>query len=161
MQIKPSILSHVSHSFTGLSGREKLPCRVPEEGIIKRSSSFLANLTSGKSSSNRKYATELQNGATLQSAKVQNSTGFREDEKHLSSALKRYSFSLPTRRNSPSTRSLSKELIKTSGSTKKSVSFRSDTAFEEKKSNYQRTAIHEAKVYKKGVLQGELMKTFK
>lgn len=37
---------------------------------------------------------------------------------------------------------------------KKSVSFSSDTSFEEKREPYKRAAIHEAKVYHKGVLQG-------
>lgn len=146
--------SSVPANLKDLTGREKHnSIRVPEEGILKRSSSFLAGLTSGKLPSlDRKYGPELQSGATPRPAKAQNTTGIREDENRLSSALKRYSLSLGSCKKTSVNKGL-KDWNKVSGVGKKTVSFSADTSFQDKKTNFQRTAIHEAKVYKKGVLQ--------
>lgn len=165
--------SSVPANLKELTRRERHhSIRVPEEeGILKRSSSFLAGLASGKQSTttaaaaatttslDRKYGPELQCGATPRPAKAQNTSGIRDDENRLSSALKRYSLSLGVCKKSSSTttikdtRGFKDWSNKISSGGKKTVSFSADTSFQDKKTNFQRTAIHEAKVYKKGVLQ--------
>lgn len=136
-----------SRSRADLSTRERTLQQVPEEGILKRSSAFLANLTHHPS-------TKLADCASSSS-------------KH--SGLKGY-FSILTNgedahpqrlQQSSSVQTLSSSWKKKDVSVKKSVSFSSDTSFEEKRTPYRKSAVHEAKIYRKGVLQGEFcVRTF-
>ena len=151
----------IEFSFTGLSGREKPPAsQHSQEEIIKRffpGPTGPIGLTSGKPTPNRNHqVSAVATLPPLRSAKAQSTSGFREaeDETRLSSALKRLSFT--NRKISFGNKILPKNCSKPTDSVKKSVSFSSDTGFEEKK-NFRRTAIHEAKLYRKGVLQGELI----
>lgn len=59
------------------------------------------------------------------------------------------------RSSSLSSSSLNSVLDWNKSTVKKSVSFSSDTSFKERRSNSKRTAVHESKVYKQGVLQGQ------
>lgn len=135
--------------------------RVPEEGILKRSSAFLASLAHHHPSS--KLAERNSPDDEL-SKFLKPSDGY---ELHGSSSrytgLKGY-FSILTNGNdaglcalrpSPSVQTLSTSLKKKSVGVKKSVSFSSDTSFEEKRAPYRKPAVHEVKIYRKGVLQGE------
>ncbi|XP_020282137.1 uncharacterized protein LOC109853946 isoform X2 [Pseudomyrmex gracilis] len=123
----------------GLSTRERTLQRVPEEGILKRSSAFLANLThhpsakladcassSSKHSGLKGYFSILTNGEDAHSQRLQQSS---------------------------SVQTLSSSWKKKDVGVKKSVSFSSDTSFEEKRTPHRKSAVHEAKIYRKGVLQ--------
>lgn len=139
--------------------RERTLQRVAEEGILKRSSAFLASLAHHPSS---KLAE--RNSSDDELAKfLRPSVGYE-----LRGSSSRYTdikgyFSILTNgddarlcalRPSPSAQTLSTGLKKGVG-VKKSVSFSSDTSFEEKRAPYRKPAVHEAKVYRKGVLQGK------
>ncbi|XP_033221600.1 uncharacterized protein LOC117175884 [Belonocnema kinseyi] len=148
----------VPANLKGLSGREKTveESELPEEQILSRSSSFLGNLPALPALPDRnRHLIDARAAVTLrpakEKAKAQNTNGFREDETRLSSALKRYSLSFSNRKITFGSKPLSKN---STDSAKKSVSFSSDTGIQEKKSfRFRKTAIHEAKVYKKGVLR--------
>ncbi|XP_076649801.1 uncharacterized protein LOC143357295 [Halictus rubicundus] len=146
----------------GVAGREK-PRRTAEDGILKRSSGLLANLThsvsriaewgakddsskQGKADS-RVYRSETTGGSSKYSTLkgyfsiLSNVTGDHRSNRQ------------PLGR-SPSCQTLLIERKKKTGSrVKKSVSFSSDTSFQERRAPFSRTAVHEAKVYHKGVLQ--------
>ncbi|CAL7933495.1 unnamed protein product [Xylocopa violacea] len=127
-----------------------------EETILKRSSAFLASLahsahkirekTSNHSCSKERRSLICANDCCEDSCSTKCPT------------LKEY-FSIlindfdPLHR-SPSVETLQIERKKRSGArVKKSVSFSSDTSFEVKRAPYRKAAVHEAKVYHKGVLQ--------
>lgn len=138
--------------------RERTLQRVPEESILKRSSAFLASLAHHHSSS--KLAE--RNSPNDELAKFLRPSGGYEF-RGSPSKLKGY-FSILTNdsearlcalRPSPSAQTLSTSLKKKSVGVKKSVSFSSDTSFEEKRAPYRKSAVHEVKVYRKGVLQGK------
>ncbi|XP_043248303.1 uncharacterized protein LOC122395065 isoform X1 [Colletes gigas] len=136
----------------GLSAAEKTRRRATEEGILKRSSAFLANLTHS--------ASRIANGSSKQEKPCSNA--YRSGASPKYSTLKGY-FSIlssvpsdqqPPLRRSPSFQTLPVERKKKSPArVKKSVSFSSDTSFEEKRLPFKRTAVHDVKVYHKGVLQ--------
>lgn len=144
----------------GLPARERTLQRVSGEGILKRSSAFLTSLAHHPSS---KLAE--RNSLDDKSTKFLKPIGY---ELHGSSSsrysdLKEY-FSTLTNgdaaqvrvlRQSPSVQTLSTSWKKKGVGVKKSVSFSSDTSFEEKRAPYRKTAVHEAKIYRKGVLQGK------
>ncbi|XP_024946985.1 uncharacterized protein LOC107273558 isoform X2 [Cephus cinctus] len=125
----------------GLQSREKPLHKVNEDGILRRSSAFLASLT---------HYTIRQNPESK--ARI---NGYLDKEKLRKSVLANggvedYLFF----ERSPSFQTLPTSWKKPSNfGVKKSVSFSSDTSFEEKRSPYRKTAVHEAKVYRKGVLQ--------
>lgn len=150
----------------GLPARERTLQRVPEEGILKRSSAFLTSLAHHPSS---KLVAE-RNSPDDESIKFLRPSD--RYELRASSSSSRYSglkgyLSILTNapgdaaqvrvlRQSPSVQILSTK--KKGVGVKKSVSFSSDTSFEEKRAPYRKTAVHEAKIYRKGVLQGELQR---
>ncbi|XP_012223483.1 uncharacterized protein [Linepithema humile] len=139
----------------GLPARERTLQRVPEEGILKRSSAFLVNLAHHPSSDLAERYGE--------SAKFLGSNGyeFRSSSSTRYSGLKGY-FSILTSDNarqlrplqqSTSVQTLSTSWKKKGVGVKKSVSFSSDTSFAEKRTPYRKPVVHEAKIYRKGVLQ--------
>ncbi|KAM0724392.1 Ankyrin repeat domain-containing protein 33B [Formica fusca] len=144
-----------------LPARERTLQRVPEEGILKRSSAFLTSLAHHPSS---KLVAE-RNSPDDESIKFLRPSD--RYELRASSSSSRYSglkgyLSILTNapgdaaqvrvlRQSPSVQILSTK--KKGVGVKKSVSFSSDTSFEEKRAPYRKTAVHEAKIYRKGVLQ--------
>lgn len=145
-----------SRDSAGLPVRERTLQRVPEEGILKRSSAFLASLAHHHPSS--KLAERNSPGELTKFLRPSDGYEFRSS----SSKLKGY-FSILTNsddarlcalRPSPSAQTLSTSLKKKGAGVKKSVSFSSDTSFEEKRAPYRKSAVHEVKVYRKGVLQG-------
>ncbi|KMQ90900.1 ankyrin repeat domain-containing protein 33b [Lasius niger] len=141
--------------------RERTLQRLPEEGILKKSSAFLTSLTHYPSS---KLAE--RNSPDDESAKfLRPSNGYelRGSSSSRYSGLKGY-FSILTNgdgdstqvrvlRQSPSVQTLSTSWKKKGVGVKKSVSFSSDTSFEEKRAPYRKAAVHEVKIYRKGVLQ--------
>lgn len=148
-----------SRVLSGLSTSEKIVPRPTEEGILKKSSAFLANLTHSASRITEK-------GTHDGSARLRKSCSdvydVENDVPNRYATLKGYfsilssatSASQPLRR-SPSVHTLPIERKKKSGGrVKKSVSFSSDTSFEEKRAPYKTAAVHEVKVYHQGVLQG-------
>ncbi|KOC61508.1 Ankyrin repeat domain-containing protein 33B, partial [Habropoda laboriosa] len=110
----------------GVSTAQKTGRRAAEESILKRSSAFLASLAH---STNRIREKRANDNDRTESGP---------------SSLRR----------SPSVQTLPIERKQKSGArVKKSVSFSSDTSFEEKRAPYRKVAVHEVKVYRKGVLQ--------
>ncbi|KAG5315630.1 AN33B protein, partial [Pseudoatta argentina] len=150
----------------GLPVRERTLQRVPEEEILKRSSAFLASQSRHHPSS--KLAARNSPDDELTKFLRTSSDGY-ELRGSLSSRytdLKGY-FSVLTNdddaelcalRPSPSVQALSTSFKKQGVGVKKSVSFSSDTSFEEKRAPYRKSAVHEAKVYRKGVLQDHVRK---
>ncbi|XP_033330722.2 uncharacterized protein LOC117222847 isoform X1 [Megalopta genalis] len=147
----------------GVPSREK-PRRSPEDGILKRSSGLLANLThsvsrftewgakdesakQGKAGSSHLYRSETTGGPS----KYSTLKGYFSI---LSSVTGDHRPARQTLGRSPSCQTLPIERKKkTGGRVKKSVSFSSDTSFQERRSHLGRGAVHEVKVYHKGVLQ--------
>ncbi|KAL2723893.1 uncharacterized protein V1478_008406 [Vespula squamosa] len=144
----------------GLRRKEKALVRNErrhDEGILKRSSAFLASLTQ----TNHHRSAEKRDHVTEDSSWFSGSSklnGYRSRY----STLKGY-FSIlnnsenelrPVLGQSNSTQALSTSWKKNVGvNVKKSVSFSSDTSFEEKRAPYRKPTVHEVKVYHKGVLQ--------
>ncbi|XP_043286638.1 uncharacterized protein [Venturia canescens] len=150
----PANLKSVSGSSGGLNGSggnvRKVIGKNSANGILRKSSAFLASLThsSAKKCNDRK-------GSSLEAS---------EKEKPRFSLLKRNAQLVASLRDedphglrrSPSCQNLSNTGKKKSSNrgVKKSVSFSSDTSFEEKRAPFcRKTAVHEAKVYRKGVLR--------
>lgn len=142
---------------------ERTTGRVPEEGILKRSSAFLASLAQ-PSSKPVEDNTAHDVDKFLRPFNDYELHHCVSSSKH--SGLKGYftilSSGNDTERHSLQRLSNVRTLLSTESwrkkgaSVKKSVSFSSDTSFEEKRSPYKRSsAVHEAKIYHKGVLQGE------
>jgi len=133
--------------FAGLPAA-RAPRRLPDEGILKRSSAFLASL-----------AHHPFRGDSPDEGRTIELFDFDLGGASRSTGLKGY-FSLNGAesrgvRQSSSVQALSTSWKKSAG-VKKSVSFSSDTSFEEKRAPYRKPAVHEVRVYRKGVLQGEL-----
>ncbi|KAG5313661.1 AN33B protein, partial [Acromyrmex insinuator] len=149
----------------GLPVRERTLQRVPEEGILKRSSAFLASLSHHHPSS--KLAERNSPDDELTKFLRTSSDGYELRGSLRYTDLKGY-FSVLTNddddaelcalRPSPSVQTLSTSFKKKGVGVKKSVSFSSDTSFEEKRAPYRKSAVHEAKVYRKGVLQDHVRK---
>lgn len=128
-----------------------------DEGILKRSSAFLASLTQTSHRSAEKRDNVIEDSSWFSGSSKLN--GYRSRY----STLKGY-FSIlnntenelrPVLGQSTSTQTLSTSWKKNVGvNVKKSVSFSSDTSFEEKRAPYRKPTVHEVKVYHKGVLQG-------
>ncbi|CAK9829434.1 Ankyrin repeat domain-containing protein 33B [Anthophora retusa] len=128
--------------------------RAAEESILKRSSAFLASLTHSANRIREKRVNGQKQGES-------STNDYRTESKFNPSTFRGY-FSIlssvnndlePLRR-SPSVQTLPAERKQKSGArVKKSVSFSSDTSFEEKRAPFRRAAVHEVKVYHKGVLQ--------
>ncbi|XP_077254463.1 uncharacterized protein LOC143893214 isoform X2 [Temnothorax americanus] len=154
----------------GLPVRERTLQRVPEEGILKRSSAFLASLAHHRHHHHSSSKLAERNSPDDELAKfLRPSDGYE-----LRGSSSRYAgpkdyFSILTNeddddaglcalRPSPSAQTLSTSLKKKGVGVKKSVSFSSDTSFEEKRAPYRKPAVHEAKVYRKGVLQDHIRK---
>ncbi|XP_076681636.1 uncharacterized protein LOC143375892 isoform X2 [Andrena cerasifolii] len=142
----------------GLSTSEKTVPRPTEEGILKRSSAFLASLTH---SAGRTTEKGTHDGSARLRKSCSSVYDVENDAPNKYATLKGY-FSIlssPTSANQPLRRSPSVHTLpierkkKSGGRVKKSVSFSSDTSFEEKRAPYKRAAVHEAKVYHQGVLQ--------
>lgn len=142
--------------------------RVPEEsGILKRSSAFLASLAhpSGKHLAGRNSRVVVDDdakylgpstGYALSRTTSSRCVGLRGYFSILSSSSGDPDAQLRALHRSPSVQTLSTGGWKKKGvGVKKSVSFSSDTSFEEKRAPYRKPAVHEAKIYRKGVLQGE------
>lgn len=146
----------------GLPVRERTLQRVPEEGILKKSSAFLASLAHHHPSS-KLAERNLPDDELAKFLRPTNSYELRDSSTSRYTSLKRYfltdgddNVGLCALRPSPSVQTLSTSLKKKSVGVKKSVSFSSDTSFQEKRVPYRKPAVHEVKVYRKGVLQGEL-----
>lgn len=140
--------------------------RVPEDGILKRSSAFLASLThpSSKQLAERnspdddasKFLRPSNNGYRLARTSSSRYTSLKGYFSILSSGNS--NAELRALQRSPSVQTLSTSWKKGAVGVKKSVSFSSDTSFEEKRAPYRKqSAVHEAKIYRKGVLQGEFL----
>ncbi|XP_031840435.2 uncharacterized protein LOC116430431 isoform X1 [Nomia melanderi] len=142
----------------GFSAREKTG-RVTENGLLKRSSALLANFTQSVS----RIADRGKNDSSKQGkagSYLYRSEAAGAPSKY--STFKGY-FSIlsnvtgdhrpqPLRR-SPSCQTLPIERKKSGARVKKSVSFSSDTSFQERRGTFGKAAVHEVKVYHKGVLQ--------
>ncbi|KAH0946496.1 hypothetical protein HN011_012243 [Eciton burchellii] len=133
----------------------RAPRRLPDEGsILKRSSAFLASLAHHPSGA-------LAGGDPPDEGRTIELFGFdlRGASRSTYSGLKGYFSLLPNGaeprgvRQSSSVQTLSTSWKKKSAGVKKSVSFSSDTSFEEKRAPYRKPAVHEVRVYRKGVLQ--------
>lgn len=146
----------------GVTGREK-PRRTAEDGIPKRSPGLLANLTHSvsritewgakdASPKQRKAGSHLYHSETTGgSSKYSTLKGYFSI---LSSVTGDHHSSRQPLGRSPSCQTLLTERKKKTGSrVKKSVSFSSDTSFQERRAPFGKGAVHEAKVYHKGVLQ--------
>ncbi|KAG7211211.1 hypothetical protein KM043_010529 [Ampulex compressa] len=126
-----------------------------EEGLLKRSSAFLTNLAHSASRSVRKKRLEppspgipasfAYSDASHRLLEVSSPTGYPGPL----DAIRNLDFL-----EAGSVRSLPTGWKKRRDvSIKKSVSFSSDTSFEAKRASYPKSAVHEVKVYRKGVLQ--------
>ncbi|XP_014469213.1 PREDICTED: uncharacterized protein LOC106741590 isoform X2 [Dinoponera quadriceps] len=139
--------------------RERTLQRVPEDGILKRSSAFLASLAHpsskqlGSDDDATKFLRPSNNGYRLARASSSRYTGLKGYLSILSSGDS--NAELRALQRSPSVQTLSSSWKKKGAvGVKKSVSFSSDTSFEEKRAPYRKqSAVHEAKIYRKGVLQ--------
>lgn len=145
----------------GLPARERTLQRLPEEGILKKSSAFLTSLAHYPSS---KHVERNSPDAESANKFLRPSNSYELPRGSSYSGLKGY-FSILTNgdgtqvrvlRQSPSVQTLSTSWKKKGIGVKKSVSFSSDTSFEEKRASYRKSTVHEAKIYRKGVLQGKL-----
>lgn len=125
----------------GLSTTRKIGRGTGEEGILKKSSAFLSNFAHPASKIRERKLNDPGEGSESSSRYP----SFKGYISLLNNHLDPFQ-----RAGSPTT--LLAERRKTNG-VKKSVSFSSDTSFEEKRAPYKRAAVHEVKVYHKGVLQ--------
>lgn len=149
--IKMCTGSGSSGRLSGSDNGRKLIGKNSANGILRKSSAFLASLTnSGVKKCNDHKGSLLEASDkdkprfSLLKRNAQLVASFRDEDLH---GLRR----------SPSCQNLSnsgKKKNSTRVGVKKSVSFSSDTSFEEKRTPFRKTAVHEAKVYKKGVLRG-------
>ncbi|XP_068984163.1 uncharacterized protein [Bombus flavifrons] len=142
----------------GLPATRQIDRRGTEESIFKRSSTFLSNLAhSANKFRERKLSGNYPEERTL--CPNNHCTEKSCSAKHPTlrgyfSILSRVANDLDPFEHSSGVQTLPVERRKKGGArVKKSVSFSSDTSFEEKREPYKRAAIHEAKVYHKGVLQ--------
>lgn len=143
--------------------------RVPEEGILKRSSAFLASLAHPSARVAERNLPSDEYAARFHGQSAACGIGRSASPRHaclrgyfsiLSSADDDTAGTCALQR-SPSVQTLSTSWKKKGGvGVKKSVSFSSDTSFEEKRASCRKPAVHEAKVYRKGVLQGECATTY-
>lgn len=147
----------------GLPARERTLQRVPEEGILKRSSAFLVNLAhhpptdlAERHDESTKFLGS-SNGCELRSSSSTRYSGLKSYFSVLTSGDN--ARQLRPLQQSTSVQTLSTSWKKKSVGVKKSVSFSSDTSFPEKRTPYRKPAVHEAKTYRKGVLQGEFRMT--
>ncbi|KZC04777.1 Ankyrin repeat domain-containing protein 33B, partial [Dufourea novaeangliae] len=140
------------------STREKTGRRITDEGILRRSSAFLSSLTH---SASRVAERTLNDDPSKRGQACSNAARSETGASTKYSTLRGY-FSIlnsvtgehRSLGRSPSTQTLPIERKKKSSArVKKSVSFSSDTSFQEKRAPYVRAAVHEVKVYHKGVLQ--------
>lgn len=145
--------------FAGFPATRQVDRRGTEESIFKRSSTFLSNLAhSANKFRERKLSGNYPEERTL--CPNNHCTEKSCSAKHPTlrgyfSILSRVANDLDPFEHSSGVQTLPVERRKKGGArVKKSVSFSSDTSFEEKREPYKRAAIHEAKVYHKGVLQG-------
>lgn len=142
--------------------------RVPEDSILKRSSAFLASLAHPSSrqlaecsspdldDNASKFLRPSNNGYRLARTSSSRYTGFKGYFSILTSG-DNHNADLRALQRSPSVQTLSTSWKKKGAvGVKKSVSFSSDTSFGEKRAPYRKqSAVHEVKIYRKGVLQGE------
>lgn len=145
--------------FPGFSAGEKTGRGVAENGLLKRSSALLANFTQSVS----RIADRGKNDSSKQ-GKAAGSYLYRSEATPSKYSTFKGYFSIlsnvagdhrrqPLRR-SPSCQTLPTERKKSGARVKKSVSFSSDTSFQERRATLGKAAVHEVKVYHKGVLQG-------
>lgn len=145
----------------GLPARERTLQRVPEEGILKRSSAFLVSLAHHPSSdlaerydeSAAKFLGSSDGCELRSSSSTRNCSGLKGYFSILTSGDN--GRQLRPLHQSTSVQTLSTSWKKKGVGVKKSVSFSSDTSFAEKRTPYRKPVVHEAKIYRKGVLQGE------
>lgn len=129
---------------SGLSTTRKIGRGPGEESILKKSSAFLSNFTHPANKIRERKLSKQNNCCNeASSARYPSLRGY----------LSLLNNDLDPFQRAPTVQTLLVERRKTNG-VKKSVSFSSDTSFEEKRAPYKRAAVHEAKVYHKGVLQG-------
>ncbi|KOX78445.1 Ankyrin repeat domain-containing protein 33B, partial [Melipona quadrifasciata] len=132
----------------------KIDRKTAEDGFLKKSSAFLSSLTH---SAARIRASKLDESHSEDSYCNENTCSIRHSPlRGYLSILSRVTNDLePFRRRSSSVQTLPVERRRRSNArVKKSVSFSSDTSFEEKRLPYRRVAaVHEVTVYHKGVLQ--------
>lgn len=143
----------------GLPAGKKTLQRAPEVGILKKSSGFLTSLAqsagrisvrSNADNSSKSLKPPYPNGYHVESRTSPKNSTLRGYLSILTSTA----VELGPLRRSPSVQTLPVERKKKSNvRVKKSVSFSSDTSFEEKRASYRRPPVHEVKVYRKGVLQ--------
>lgn len=143
-----------------------LSSKLPEDGVLRKSSALLASFAQsaarlsdmrinaedrGKSLrkvTNSKYS---QDRIVIKNSNLREFFDYLKDEDDTRFLSLRPSLSLQT---FPTT--WRKEKHKRTG-IKKSVSFSSDTSFEEKRKSLKKISIHDAKVYHKGVLEGKFI----
>ncbi|XP_025156093.1 uncharacterized protein LOC105186920 isoform X2 [Harpegnathos saltator] len=149
--------------------RERTLQRVPKDGILKRSSAFLASLAhpSSKRLAERnspdsdddaaRFLRPSDNGYQLARASSSKHTGLKSYLSILSSGDS--NAKLCALQRSPSVRTLSTSWKKGAVGVKKSVSFSSDTSFQEKRAPYRKqSAVHEAMIYRKDCAYEETTK---
>lgn len=132
---------------SGLWTTRKIGRGSGEESILKKSSAFLSNFTHP--------ADKIRKSNNSDGRKQSNRCGESSSARYPSfkGYLSLLNDHLDPFQRAPTVQTLLVERRKTNG-VKKSVSFSSDTSFEEKRAPYKRAAVHEVKVYHKGVLQG-------
>lgn len=132
---------------SGLWTTRKIGRGSGEESILKKSSAFLSNFTHP--------ADKIRKSNNSDGRKQSNCCGESSSARYPSfkGYLSLLNDHLDPFQRAPTVQTLLVERRKTNG-VKKSVSFSSDTSFEEKRAPYKRAAVHEVKVYHKGVLQG-------
>ncbi|XP_076764459.1 uncharacterized protein LOC143431533 [Xylocopa sonorina] len=148
-----SVPDNLTEGFSTTRKTGRIPA---EETILKRSSAFLASLTHTAHKIREK---KPSHGCTKERGSLVCTNDCCEESCSTKCPTLKEYFSIlindfdPLRR-SPSVETLPIERKKKTGArVKKSVSFSSDTSFEVKRAPYRKAAIHEAKVYHKGVLQ--------
>ncbi|XP_029047449.1 uncharacterized protein LOC114878153 isoform X1 [Osmia bicornis bicornis] len=126
----------------GISAAQRKGRRPLDNGILKRSSAFLANIA--------------QTACRVREKKTSENRGKSSTVGGYFTILNSVTNDFESLYRSPSVQTLPVERKKKKNGVrvKKSVSFSSDTSFEEKRAPYRRTgAVHEVKAYHKGVLQ--------
>ncbi|XP_034186989.2 uncharacterized protein LOC117607396 isoform X2 [Osmia lignaria lignaria] len=128
----------------GISAAQGKGRRPFDNGILKRSSAFLANIA--------------QTACRVREKKTSDNRAKSSNVRGYFTILNSVTNDFESLYRSPSVQTLPVERKKKKNGVrvKKSVSFSSDTSFEEKRAPYRRTgAVHEVKAYHKGVLQGQ------
>ncbi|XP_012151899.2 uncharacterized protein LOC105663987 isoform X1 [Megachile rotundata] len=156
-RVIPKSFSVPDHLQEGLATTRRKRTTL-DDGILKRSSTFLANIAqSACRIREKKTSDDRSKRAERRSYEYPADSPFSTRSSTLSgyfSVLNDFIDDFEPLHRSPSVHTLPVERKKKSGTRiKKSVSFSSDTSFEEKRAPFRKAAVHEVKAYRKGVLQ--------